>query len=160
MPKIAAGFGVGPDVLLGNGHVPVKVEKGYVPRVTLAYPMYDADYAERVDAIKDWLKTITNLQQVGRNGLHRYNNSDHSMLTAIRAVDNIVNGANHDIWAGTAEYVYPDEDVHEGHVLALVYPRSPLFQNKRNCASFRDAHRENSQSSTLRHNPSSHYSLG
>ena len=87
----------------------------------LAYPMYDADYAERVDAIREWLETITNLQQVGRNGLHRYNNSDHSMLTAIRAVDNIVNGANHDIWEVNAESVYHEEDVEDEHP----YKRAP-----------------------------------
>ena len=57
-----------------------------------AYPMYDVDYAERVEVIRDWLDGIENLQQVGRNGLHRYNNSDHSMLTAMRAVENIVTG--------------------------------------------------------------------
>src|SRR3954462_1971788 len=74
-----------------------KVERGYVTRVPKAYPMYDADYSERVKAIRDWLEGITNLQQVGRNGLHRYNNSDHSMLTAMRAVENIVDGSNHDL---------------------------------------------------------------
>jgi hypothetical protein len=105
---------------LGLGD-PAKVEKGYVTRVPLAYPMYDADYAERVDAIREWLETITNLQQVGRNGLHRYNNSDHSMLTAIRAVDNIVNGANHDIWEVNAESVYHEEDVEDEHP----YKRAP-----------------------------------
>ena len=66
--------------------------RGFVIRVPKAYPMYDADYAERVAAIRDWLDGIENLQQVGRNGLHRYNNSDHSMLTAMRAVDNLVEG--------------------------------------------------------------------
>ncbi|MCW2951640.1 MAG: amine oxidase [Conexibacter sp.] len=48
--------------------------------------------------------------QVGRNGLHRYNNSDHSMLTAMRAVDNLVDGARHDIWAVNAESVYHETD--------------------------------------------------
>ena len=100
---------------------PAKVENGFVTRVPLAYPMYDADYAERVDAIREWLETIANLQQVGRNGLHRYNNSDHSMLTAIRAVDNIVNGANHDIWEVNAESVYHEEDVKDEHP----YRRAP-----------------------------------
>ena len=99
---------------LGLGD-PSKVEKGYVTRVPLAYPMYDADYAERVDAIRDWLETIANLQQVGRNGLHRYNNSDHSMLTAIRAVENITQGTSHDIWAVNAESVYHEEDVADEH---------------------------------------------
>jgi protoporphyrinogen oxidase len=87
-----------------------KVEKGYVVRVPKAYPMYDADYAERVATIRSWLDGIENLQQVGRNGLHRYNNSDHSMLSAMRAVDNIVLGAQHDIWAVNVESVYLEED--------------------------------------------------
>src|SRR5918998_577263 len=100
---------------------PAKVEKGYVTRVPLAYPMYDADYAERVETIRGWLETVGNLIQVGRNGLHRYNNSDHSMLTAIRAVDNIVNGEQHDIWAVNAESVYHEEQRADEHP----YKRAP-----------------------------------
>jgi protoporphyrinogen oxidase len=100
---------------------PEKVERGFVTRVPLAYPMYDAEYAERVSDIRDWLSGLTNLQQVGRNGLHRYNNSDHSMLTAIRAVDNITNGANHDIWAVNAESVYHEEETADEHP----YKRAP-----------------------------------
>jgi protoporphyrinogen oxidase len=92
-----------------------KVERGYAVRVPKAYPMYDADYAERVAVIRAWLETIGNLQQVGRNGLHRYNNSDHSMLTAIRAVENAVLGTNHDIWAVNAESVYHEEDTPDEH---------------------------------------------
>ena len=88
-----------------------KVKMGFVVRVHKAYPMYDAEYGERVDAIKDWLDEVPNLVQVGRNGLHRYNNSDHSMLTAMRAVDNILQGSKHDIWAVNAESVYHEEDV-------------------------------------------------
>lgn len=100
---------------------PDKVERGFVTRVPLAYPMYDADYAERVSDIRDWLAGLTNLQQVGRNGLHRYNNSDHSMLTAIRAVDNILTGAGHDIWAVNAESVYHEEEAVDEHP----YKRAP-----------------------------------
>ena len=85
------------------------VKFGFVERVQKAYPIYDADYAERVRVIRAWLETIENLQQVGRNGLHRYNNSDHSMLTAMRAVDNILLGTHHDIWAVNAESVYHEE---------------------------------------------------
>ena len=69
-----------------------KVKFGFVARVHKAYPIYDAEYAERVATIRGWLATVPNLIQVGRNGLHRYNNSDHSMLTAMRAVDNILLG--------------------------------------------------------------------
>jgi protoporphyrinogen oxidase len=88
---------------------PARVERGFVTRVPLAYPMYDADYGARVETIKGWLDGIGNLIQVGRNGLHRYNNSDHSMLTAMRAVENITKGTDHDIWAVNAESVYHEE---------------------------------------------------
>ncbi len=92
-----------------------KVERGYAVRVPKAYPMYDVDYADRVEVIRGWLDGIENLQQVGRNGLHRYNNSDHSMLTAIRAVENAVLGTEHDIWAVNAESVYHEVDVSDEH---------------------------------------------
>jgi protoporphyrinogen oxidase len=88
-----------------------KVKFGFVARVHKAYPIYDVDYAERVSTIRRWLDGIPNLIQVGRNGLHRYNNSDHSMLTAMRAVDNILLGTRHDIWAVNAESVYHEEHV-------------------------------------------------
>ena len=88
-----------------------RVKFGFVARVHKAYPIYDAEYAERVATIRGWLDGIDNLIQVGRNGLHRYNNSDHSMLTAMRAVDNILLGTNHDIWAVNAESVYHEEHV-------------------------------------------------
>ena len=52
---------------------------------------------------------MPNLTQVGRNGLHRYNNSDHSMLTSMRAVENLVDGTQHDIWAVNAESAYHEE---------------------------------------------------
>src|SRR5207253_10847474 len=92
-----------------------KVERGFAIRVPKAYPIYDSDYAARVRVIRDWLDGIENLQQVGRNGLHRYNNSDHSMLTAMRAVDNLIAGTEHDIWAVNVESVYHETDVAEEH---------------------------------------------
>ena len=96
-----------------------KVERGFAIRVPKAYPIYDADYAERVQTIRGWLDGIENLQQVGRNGLHRYNNSDHSMLTAMRAVDNLLTGAGHDIWEVNAESVYHETDVADEHPVPL-----------------------------------------
>ena len=87
----------------------------YAIRVPKAYPIYDADYAARVQVIRGWLEGVANLQQVGRNGLHRYNNSDHSMLTAMRAVENAVEGADHDIWAVNAESVYHETHVEDEH---------------------------------------------
>jgi len=78
-------------------------------RVPLAYPMYDSEYAQRVDSIRTWLDPLGGFVQVGRNGLHRYNNSDHSMLSAMRAVDNLLRGTDHDIWAVNVESVYHEE---------------------------------------------------
>ncbi len=88
---------------------PEQVRRGYVVRVPLAYPMYDAEYAERVAAFRTWHDPLENFVQVGRNGLHRYNNSDHSMLSAMRAVDNLIAGTDHDIWAVNVESAYHEE---------------------------------------------------
>jgi protoporphyrinogen oxidase len=104
-----------------------KVERGFATRVPKAYPIYDADYAERVAVVRAWLDGIENLQQVGRNGLHRYNNSDHSMLTAMRAVDNLLAGAHHDIWEVNAESVYHETDVVDEHPYRTA-PETPEMQ--------------------------------
>ncbi len=104
-----------------------RVDRGYATRVPKAYPIYDADYAERVATIRAWLDGIENLQQVGRNGLHRYNNSDHSMLTAMRAVDNLLAGAHHDIWEVNAESVYHETDVTDEHPYRTA-PETPEMQ--------------------------------
>jgi protoporphyrinogen oxidase len=104
-----------------------KVERGFAIRVPKAYPIYDADYAERVETIRTWLDGIENLQQVGRNGLHRYNNSDHSMLTAMRAVDNLLTGADHDIWQVNAESVYHETEVADEHPYRAA-PETPEMQ--------------------------------
>ncbi|HEX8054794.1 MAG TPA: NAD(P)/FAD-dependent oxidoreductase [Thermoleophilaceae bacterium] len=86
-----------------------RVVRGHVVRVPRAYPVYAGDYAERVATIRAWLDGLGNLQQVGRGGLHRYNNSDHSMLTAMRAVENLLDGAEHDVWAVNADGAYHEE---------------------------------------------------
>ena len=104
-----------------------KVERGFVTRVPKAYPIYDTDYAARVATIRRWLDGIDNLQQVGRNGLHRYNNSDHSMLTAMRAVDNLLAGAHHDIWEVNAESVYHETHVPDEHPYRTA-PETPEMQ--------------------------------
>jgi len=67
------------------------------------------NYGERVEEIRGWLDPLKGFQQVGRNGLHRYNNSDHSMLTAMRAVENVCDGGEHDIWAVNADGAYLEE---------------------------------------------------
>src|SRR5881398_2121622 len=104
-----------------------KVERGFATRVPKAYPIYDADYASRVAVIRSWLEGIENQQQVGRNGLHRYNNSDHSMLTAMRAVDNLVDGMEHDIWAVNADSVYHETHSEDEHPYRAA-PETPEMQ--------------------------------
>ena len=84
------------------------VLKGHVIRQKKAYPVYDAHYQTALKTISDWLNTLENLQTIGRNGLHRYNNQDHSMLTALLAVRNIL-GGDHDIWNVNVERSYHEE---------------------------------------------------
>ncbi len=84
------------------------VRDGAVVRQAKAYPIYDAAYAACLDTIKAWLAGLANLQTIGRNGLHKYNNQDHSMLTALRAAEN-VEGARHDVWAINTERSYHEE---------------------------------------------------
>jgi len=83
------------------------VRDSCVLRVPDAYPAYFGGYA-RFDEIRRWASGIPNLLCVGRNGMHRYNNQDHSMLTAMLAVDNIAAGREDDsaIWDVNMEMVY------------------------------------------------------
>ena len=73
------------------------VQEGLVIRQKKAYPVYDGTYQENLDIIREYLKKFNNLQQAGRNGLHKYNNMDHSMLTAQLAVRNFL-GEKNDVW--------------------------------------------------------------
>ncbi|WFF05607.1 NAD(P)/FAD-dependent oxidoreductase [Micromonospora sp. WMMD1076] len=83
------------------------VEAGYVVRMPKAYPVYDERYQRNVDVIRDWLAaSVPNVHPVGRNGMHRYNNADHSMLTAMLTAENIAHGAEHDVWTVNVEQDY------------------------------------------------------
>ncbi len=78
-------------------------------RVPKAYPYYDFSYRANVATIVDWLSEhAPNLHPVGRNGMHKYNNQDHSMFTAMLTVENI-HGAAHDIWSVNVEEEYHEE---------------------------------------------------
>ncbi len=85
-----------------------EVVDGTVIRQPKAYPVYDGEYQEALETIRSWLDRFSNLQPVGRNGMHRYNNQDHSMLTAMLSVKNIL-GESHDIWAVNVEQDYHEE---------------------------------------------------
>lgn len=84
------------------------VVDGAVVRMPKAYPVYDKGYGEAILTIRRFLEPIGNLQLVGRNGMHKYNNQDHSMVTAMLAVENIM-GAKRDLWAVNVERVYHEE---------------------------------------------------
>jgi protoporphyrinogen oxidase len=88
---------------------PAQVVDGVKVRVPKAYPMYDANYEAAVDTIRAYLAGFENLQTCGRNGLHRYNNQDHSMWTAVLAALNLADDADHDVWSVNAEEVYLEE---------------------------------------------------
>lgn len=85
------------------------VVDGAIIRQPKAYPVYDEAYRESVAVIRDWLRTFENFETVGRNGLHRYNNQDHSMLTAMLAARNIARGERHDVWSVNVERAYHEE---------------------------------------------------
>ena len=84
------------------------VEDGTVVRMPKAYPVYDSTYRKSLDVVRQFLGGIGNLQLVGRNGMHKYNNQDHSMLTAMLSAENIL-GARHDLWAVNVEQEYHEE---------------------------------------------------
>jgi protoporphyrinogen oxidase len=86
---------------------PSLVVDGTVVRMPKAYPVYDGVYRRGLDAIRRFLTVVPNLQLVGRNGMHRYNNQDHSMLTAILAARNVL-GGRYDLWR-----INVDADYHE-----------------------------------------------
>jgi protoporphyrinogen oxidase len=89
---------------------PSRVEAGYVVRVPKAYPTYDDHYRANVEVLKAWLaEHARNVHPVGRNGMHKYNNQDHSMFTAMLTVENIVRHAGHDIWSVNVEAEYHEE---------------------------------------------------
>jgi protoporphyrinogen oxidase len=88
---------------------PATVEAGYAVRMPKAYPYYDADYKHNVDLLRSWLSAnVPNVHPVGRNGMHRYNNQDHSMYTAMLTVENLM-GAAHDVWSVNVEEEYHEE---------------------------------------------------
>ncbi|MGH9018615.1 MAG: FAD-dependent oxidoreductase, partial [Acidimicrobiales bacterium] len=89
---------------------PAEVEAGYVVRMPKAYPYYDADYKANVELIRGWLEANAgNVLPVGRNGMHRYNNQDHSMYTAMLTAENIARGTHHDVWSVNVEEEYHEE---------------------------------------------------
>ena len=108
---------------LGLAHE-ADVEDGCVIRQPAAYPVYDGEYRRHLDVIRDYLVGFENLQTIGRNGMHRYNNQDHSMLCGLYAARNLM-GASHDIWDVNTERSYYEEQQIERQVDSADAPRQP-----------------------------------
>ena len=88
-----------------------EVLDGTIVRMKKAYPVYNLNYTANLKVIIDYLATIENLQTIGRNGLHRYNNQDHSMMTGIYAARNVL-GTTHNVWSVNTEQGYHEEGNH------------------------------------------------
>ena len=84
------------------------VEDGCVVRVRKAYPIYGPDYREALAVVREFVDSLENFRTIGRNGLHRYNNQDHAMVTGMLAVRSMVFGETHDLWN-----VNTDQEYHE-----------------------------------------------
>lgn len=116
------------------GLVPAEaVEMGYVVRMPKAYPVYDEAYQENLDVIRGWLAAeAPNVHPVGRNGMHRYNNQDHSMMTAMLTVENILTGSAHDVWQVNVEEEYHEQaSGSEGNVPAGTGRAAPIVPRSR-----------------------------
>ena len=87
-----------------------KVEDGTVIRMPKAYPVYDDDYEKNVMVVRKFVEQhLPNLYLVGRNGMHKYNNQDHAMMTALLAARNIM-GEKHDVWKVNSDAEYHEEE--------------------------------------------------
>ena len=88
------------------------VEGGCVFRVPKSYPVYDSRYRESLSTLRNFVESLENFQTIGRNGLHRYNNQDHAMLTGMLAVRNVVFEEHNDLWSVNTDQEYIEE-IHE-----------------------------------------------
>ena len=83
---------------------------GTVVRMPKAYPVYDHDYLANIQRIRDYLQDqVPNLQVAGRNGMHRYNNQDHAMMTGIFAARNCLDQGQYDLWKVNEDAEYLEE---------------------------------------------------
>jgi len=113
-------------VNLGLGVKIDDIEDGCIIRQLKAYPVYDGEYRQHLQVLEDYVRGFENLQTIGRNGMHRYNNQDHSMLTAILAAKNIL-GENHDLWNVNVERSYHENftDTEWNKRQRPILPRAP-----------------------------------
>jgi protoporphyrinogen oxidase len=113
---------------------PSLVVDGTVLRVEKAYPVYDSRYENALAQVRRFLKTVPNLQLVGRNGMHRYNNQDHSMLTGMLAARNVLGLGQFDLWKVNADTDYHEDgfrlEEEEIRLLDASQPHHPLIDSQ------------------------------
>ena len=95
--------------LRATGLCDVELVNAFVVRAPRAYPIYELGHEAPLELVRRHVQQIGGLQVMGRYGMFKYNNADHSILTALLAVDNLVDGAGHDLWAVNADETYLEE---------------------------------------------------
>jgi protoporphyrinogen oxidase len=112
-----------------------EVEDGTVVRMPKAYPMYDSGYLDEIARIREYVDSaLPNLQLIGRNGMHKYNNQDHSMMTGIFAARNVL-GSRYDLWSINTEPEYHEVQNSAGAGYRPKYaepPRIDRFERRAN----------------------------
>ena len=98
-----------------------KIKNGYVVRMPKAYPVYDLEYQQNITVIRRWLENNhANIHPIGRNGMHRYNNQDHSMVAGVLTVRNILNKETNNIWEINVEDEYHEEKITDRSVPKII----------------------------------------
>jgi protoporphyrinogen oxidase len=120
---------------------------GCVVRVPQAYPVFDAEYRSDILAIKEALQPISNLHIAGRNGMHKYNNQDHSMLTGIMAA-RAANGEAVDPWKVNIDAVYLESGEPSDSSRLLPSPSSPVASSEPSAVASSSAADESSETLT------------
>ncbi|MDQ2869990.1 MAG: NAD(P)/FAD-dependent oxidoreductase [Acidobacteriota bacterium] len=114
---------------------PSKVRDGCVVRMRKAYPVYDDSYRENVETVRRFLEAeLPNLQLIGRNGMHKYNNQDHAMMTGLLASRNIL-GGTFDVWKVNSDAEYQENGDVQDSARALpklltLRPGGPVIPEK------------------------------
>jgi protoporphyrinogen oxidase len=98
---------------------PDQVLAGFVVRSRIAYPVLELGHAAHLDRLREYLRSFDNVQPIGRGGMFKYNNQDHSIATGLLAARNIL-GAQHDVWA-----VNIDAEYHEAGDAEPAVPGAP-----------------------------------
>ena len=80
------------------------ISDGHVYRIPRCYPVYGMGYKEKLQPVEDYLKTVQNLQVIGRYGAFKYNNQDHSILMGLLAAESVADGKDNNLWQINTDY--------------------------------------------------------